>query len=1247
MATQQAYQTAGGFAHVYLVRTPTPVYNTTHHVLKRIAVANEAMLSEVKREVDVMRVLKGHPNIVHLIDAAWHRLPNGTFEVFILMEYCPGGGIIDMMNRRLRERLTEAEILQIFVDSSPTSYKLCDFGSASTVQRPPTNTQEIRALEADLGRHTTMQYRAPEMIDLYSKRPIDEKSDVWALGVLLYKLCYYTTPFEEHGSLAILNVQYRIPPYPQYSNQMNMLIASMLREHGSQRPTVFELLRHVHHLRGTKSPFTYNIPVPQPVVPRHHQIPPKPAPSPIPGPQHHTGSRQVANGLRSAPVVTSGSPPKGQGVQAREKVLEAIAPMRRGRPVQPKEGSSSRQPSPQKHAPPKPVLPVQPIQPAKPAVKESNWLDKEEASLKTANAQAEARERANALFDEAWRVSSATATKESDSKASSGFENDFADKLWRAPNPNMSLSPAKVSPKPTSHGHSASAVIKPLSHTGSDALRNGRGKDAFEGLGLITSIGKPAPTLAEARKLRTGLAIMSSQPNQYGSTKPAELSVKPTTDGGSTHPTPSPRPSYLGPTTGHFQSTSRSTTPNPEPWRGSAPAPSSAHASKDGTPIESRFPSLEELDAQFSATSLYPASAQANDRFASRSTPTVAPSLPPRPSANVPKEDPERPSRFNAPPSAPPTLDSLEKKYEATSVRNDWKSSPSTRSAVESRTESSPAKLPSGSATMRFAMEELKSTQSSSGTSQSTKLSSNRPPSPSKHSRTAPAPDWLTGDGDVTENTIEKATTGPVVRDTPAKRASVILKNDFKIQEPVTAQYDTTPVIRPEKSLHPEESPTVARFTKNFPAIDTASANELLIQNEPLTDNWSPIVASKPPPQLPRRPSKKELEAAESASSADDDEGPEDLGGLTSPPKKMGSLRASRHKGRQSSVHELVDLWGGKGPAKDRPRDEPSSPLKAASAEKPVTRPKPRPTSLLPPQRTPSFSMRSVSGGARISPIQRVPSPQPSPSLPEKSPPLHSPPITTSPSSGTGRSRPQSMFIFPSKSTDALPSPSQPTGMGPPPEEGTQRPARRQTSISNMVQRYEAIGGKVIAPQQAAPSPVTRKPSLNLNKSSVPPNQVETGRIKVLPVPDKVPAIAPKDEFRPAWISGEAARTRTTSTGPLKASLDIPRTTVKPQRVSPIERKPTGSPKKNLVGLPSITTTTNAVVFPKRRPTLPSEDVLSPPASNSDDRSVSPERPYQGVGKLIDQWQRKSEESEGFHGRPPIKRAGLVQGNRG
>jgi len=52
----------------------------------------------------------------------------------------------------------------------------------------------------------------------------DRALDVWALGVLLYKLCYYTTPFEKHGPPAILRVQYNIPPYPVYSPRINALI---------------------------------------------------------------------------------------------------------------------------------------------------------------------------------------------------------------------------------------------------------------------------------------------------------------------------------------------------------------------------------------------------------------------------------------------------------------------------------------------------------------------------------------------------------------------------------------------------------------------------------------------------------------------------------------------------------------------------------------------------------------------------------------------------------------------------------------------------------------------------------------------------------------------------------------------------------------------------------------------------------------------------------------------------------------
>jgi len=62
------------------------------------------------------------------------------------------------------------------------------------------------------------------MVDVYRKLPIDEKSDIWALGVLLYKLCYYTTPFEAQGQLAILNASFKYPSYPIFSDKLKKLI---------------------------------------------------------------------------------------------------------------------------------------------------------------------------------------------------------------------------------------------------------------------------------------------------------------------------------------------------------------------------------------------------------------------------------------------------------------------------------------------------------------------------------------------------------------------------------------------------------------------------------------------------------------------------------------------------------------------------------------------------------------------------------------------------------------------------------------------------------------------------------------------------------------------------------------------------------------------------------------------------------------------------------------------------------------
>ncbi|KAL9614697.1 MAG: hypothetical protein Q9167_000826 [Letrouitia subvulpina] len=280
----EKYLSEGGFAHVYLVQLPKPVNGDDKAVLKRVAVPDKEALANMRTEVETMKQLKGQRHIVTYIDSHASQLKGGGYEVFLLMEYCNGGGLIDYMNTRLQNRLTEPEVLKIFLDAalgvacmhylkqpllhrdlkvenilitssgSSRKYKLCDFGSAAPPRPAATSAAEGRLIEDDVQKHTTLQYRSPEMIDVYRKHPIDEKSDIWALGVLLYKLCYYKTPFEEQGQMAILNATFKFPGYPSFSDNIKKLIAGMLGENPQARPNIYQVVRDVCLLRGSDVP---------------------------------------------------------------------------------------------------------------------------------------------------------------------------------------------------------------------------------------------------------------------------------------------------------------------------------------------------------------------------------------------------------------------------------------------------------------------------------------------------------------------------------------------------------------------------------------------------------------------------------------------------------------------------------------------------------------------------------------------------------------------------------------------------------------------------------------------------------------------------------------------------------------------------------------------------------------------------------------------------------------------------------
>ncbi|XP_050838932.1 AP2-associated protein kinase 1 isoform X6 [Serinus canaria] len=253
----------GGFAIVFLVRTS----NGVKCALKRMYVNNEYDLQVCKREIQIMRDLSGHKNIVGYIDSSINSVSSGdVWEVLILMDFCRGGQVVNLMNQRLQSGFTESEVLQIFCDTCEAvarlhqcktpiihrdlkvenillhdrgHYVLCDFGSATNKFQNP-QTEGVNAVEEEIKKYTTLSYRAPEMVNLYSGKLITTKADIWALGCLLYKLCYFTLPFGE-SQVAICDGNFTIPDNSRHSQDMHCLIRYMLEPDPDKRPDIYQV----------------------------------------------------------------------------------------------------------------------------------------------------------------------------------------------------------------------------------------------------------------------------------------------------------------------------------------------------------------------------------------------------------------------------------------------------------------------------------------------------------------------------------------------------------------------------------------------------------------------------------------------------------------------------------------------------------------------------------------------------------------------------------------------------------------------------------------------------------------------------------------------------------------------------------------------------------------------------------------------------------------------------------------------
>lgn len=158
----------------------------------------------MNKEITLLRKYKDR-HIVNLI-ASETSQNSGKREAYLLLEYCPGGHLLTRLNSRGGNPFAIFDICRIFTqlldavqplhDSSPPvthrdlklenilfshdgMVKLCDFGSCATGYTYLRNAEERSKAEEIISKETTQMYRAPEMVDLYMREELTEKTDIW------------------------------------------------------------------------------------------------------------------------------------------------------------------------------------------------------------------------------------------------------------------------------------------------------------------------------------------------------------------------------------------------------------------------------------------------------------------------------------------------------------------------------------------------------------------------------------------------------------------------------------------------------------------------------------------------------------------------------------------------------------------------------------------------------------------------------------------------------------------------------------------------------------------------------------------------------------------------------------------------------------------------------------------------------------------------------------------------------------
>ena len=229
----------------------------------------------------MLRIVRDHPNIAKIYALQKRKAPGG-WEARELMEYCPIG-LFDYLKvlEKDKKYIPEQDIWEMMYDlvnavgfmhkqepplvhrdlklenvmqGKDGRWKLIDFGSVVFGTVKLATKEDVDREEEQIEKYTTQMYRAPEMVDFFGVSEITPKTDIWALGCILYTLMFLKQPFLNASKLAILGAKYTIPPRHRYSPELVDLLKHMLTPEPEKRASAVELFKTIKAKVGKRVP---------------------------------------------------------------------------------------------------------------------------------------------------------------------------------------------------------------------------------------------------------------------------------------------------------------------------------------------------------------------------------------------------------------------------------------------------------------------------------------------------------------------------------------------------------------------------------------------------------------------------------------------------------------------------------------------------------------------------------------------------------------------------------------------------------------------------------------------------------------------------------------------------------------------------------------------------------------------------------------------------------------------------------